>query len=64
MGAALFDATLRPTLKLNGMCWQVLDWNTQQLIFTINMVLAYGLTENSLNNKLRHFAIHVKHIIL
>ena len=35
MGAALFEATLKTCkeLKLNGMCWQVLDWNTPAINF-------------------------------
>lgn len=35
VGAALFEATLKTCkeLNLNGMCWQVLDWNTPAINF-------------------------------
>ena len=49
---ALFEATLKTCkeLKLNGMCWQVLDWNTP----AINFYNKYGAEISStwLNGKL------------
>ena len=52
VGAALFEATLKTCkeLKLNGMCWQVLDWNTP----AINFYHKYGAEISSawLNGKL------------
>ena len=35
IGAALFEETIQicKNLKLNGMCWQVLDWNTPAINF-------------------------------
>lgn len=35
VGAALFETTIKTCkeLKLNGMCWQVLDWNTPAINF-------------------------------
>ena len=52
VGAALFEATLKTCkeLNLNGMCWQVLDWNTP----AINFYRKYGAKISSawLNGKL------------
>ena len=35
VGLALFNATIKvcQKLKLNGMCWQVLDWNSPAIAF-------------------------------
>tara|TARA_B100001142_G_scaffold311908_1_gene346769 strand:+ start:11157 stop:11633 length:477 start_codon:yes stop_codon:yes gene_type:complete len=35
VGSKLFEATIRmcKELDVNGMCWQVLDWNTQAIDF-------------------------------
>ena len=59
VGKALFDATIQicQELNLNGMCWQILDWNTPAIKFykkyksEISSDWLNGkLTKNQINN--------------